>query len=54
MDFTVPRKIKIYHILHIDKLPAIVDSKSLFSDSILANKKAVGSTIGMDKIKKDD
>ncbi len=49
MVFPVPQQLKIYHILHIDKLPAVISSKALFSDSLISN--SAGTTIGMSKIK---
>jgi hypothetical protein len=47
----VPGHPKIYHILHIDRLPNIIACKALYSDSIIAQKDPVGTNIGMGKIK---
>lgn len=46
-----PQKIKIYHIVHIDKLAAIVQDGGLFSDAILKNKQPIGSMIGLERLK---
>ncbi len=47
-----PEIIKIYHILHIDKLIYILNDKNLFCDQYLSKKGNTGTTIGMDKIKR--
>lgn len=46
-----PNNIKIYHIVHIDKLSSILDSEALFSDSEVIARKLAGTTIGMTRIK---
>lgn len=46
-----PSHIKIYHILHIDRLSSIIDYGGLFSDQKVLDKNLGGSTIGMKKIK---
>ena len=51
MVFPIPQQLKIYHILHIDKLSAVLDNKALFSDSVMAQSNPAGTTIGMSKIK---
>lgn len=52
MDYSIPQEIKLYHILHIDKLPQIIADQALYSDSILVKRGASGTIIGMNKIKK--
>lgn len=52
MTYPIPAQLKIYHIVHIDKLPAIIDSGVLLSDAELVQRKLAGTIIGMDKIKK--
>ncbi len=51
MVFPIPQQLKIYHILHIDKLSAVLDNKALFSDSVMAQNNPAGTTIGMSRIK---
>ncbi len=51
MVFPVPKQVKIYHILHIDRLPSVIESNALFSDAIVAQNNPSGTTIGMRKIK---
>lgn len=50
---TVPANPKIYHIVHIDKLPSIIGSGGLLSDAQVqqANNNGAGTNIGMDHIK---
>lgn len=45
-----PAHPKIYHILHVDRLPSVLASGGLFSDARLAGR-APGTTIGMGGIK---
>lgn len=52
MNEDVPKDIKIYHIVHISKLPSIIADGYLFSDSKIMTRPAVGETIGMGSIKK--
>ncbi len=52
MNHTVPKNIKIYHILHIDKLSSVIKDNALYSDSKLLKINPAGTTIGMPKIKK--
>ena len=52
MKATVPKQIKIYHIIHISKLPAILTEGYLLSDSAIRKRVAVGVTIGMREIKR--
>lgn len=44
-------RIKIYHIIHISKLPEILAEEYLISDSEVQKKTNVGVTIGMKEIK---
>jgi hypothetical protein len=44
-------EIKIYHIVHVDRLPSIISSSGLFSDADARNRRLGGTTIGMSKIK---
>ena len=48
----IPEKIKIYHIIHISRLPSIIADGYLFSDSEITARPATGETIGMGTIKK--
>lgn len=43
--------IKIFHIIHISKLPFIVNCGFLYSDAIIRQNPLVGQTIGMNTIK---
>ena len=52
MKRNIPDYIKIYHIVHISKLPAILAEKYLISDAKLQKRLPVGETIGMDEIKR--
>ena len=51
MSVLVPAQPKIYHIVHIDRLPAIVASGGLLPDSAMSDAGEVGTTIGMPHIK---
>jgi hypothetical protein len=46
-----PSRPKIYHIVHVDRLPAIIDDGRLWSDSEMAGRRRPGTTIGMSSIK---
>jgi len=50
-DLSVPANPKIYHIVHIDRLPSIIASGGLISDAGLVESGLVGTTIGMSTIK---
>ncbi len=52
MSLLVPAQPKIYHIVHIDRLPAIIQSGGLLPDSAMADAADAGTTIGMPRIKK--
>lgn len=47
----VPPNAKIYHIVHIDRLPSIVGSGGLFSDRRMRAEGLGGTTIGMGDLK---
>jgi hypothetical protein len=47
----IPNNIKIYHIVHISKLPTILAERFLVSDAEIHRRRPVGITIGMPKIK---
>lgn len=44
-------EIKLYHIVHVDKLPSIVGQQYLLSDSEVRARGLLGTTIGMSRIK---
>src|SRR5258708_1124089 len=46
-----PPNPKIYHIVHVDRLPSIIGEGQLLCDAILAGREPVGTTIGMKRIK---
>ena len=48
----VPTNPKIYHIVHIDRLPSIIADGFLWSDAEATRRDAPGTTIGMDSIKR--
>ena len=46
-----PAQPKIYHIVHVDRLPSIVADGCLWSDAVVVSRPTPGTTIGMSKIK---
>jgi hypothetical protein len=48
---TPPTNPKIYHIVHLDHLPSILNDGFLFSDATMNGRMAAGTVIGMPKIK---
>lgn len=48
---SVPRTPKIYHIVHVDRLPAIIDDGFLWCDAKIGRSGRPGTTIGMGHIK---
>ena len=46
-----PAQPKLYHILHVDRLPSVVADGSLRCDAIMMARRALGTTIGMGSIK---
>ena len=51
MIVNIPNPIKIYHIVHIDNLPSIIEDDCLFSDAEMCKRPQDGVVIGMNKIK---
>ena len=47
----LPANLKIYHIVHVDKLASIAADGCLWSDAELAHRPAAGTVIGMNNIK---
>ena len=52
MSVNLPNPVKIYHIIHVSKLPAILAENYLISDSEVHKRAPVGETIGMKEIKR--
>ena len=48
---TIPSPIKIYHIVHVDRLPSIVATGGLLSDAMVQTQALDGTMIGMNNIK---
>lgn len=48
---TVPVRPKIYHIVHVDRLPSIIDDGCLWCDAEIVRRAPPGTTIGMNEIK---
>jgi hypothetical protein len=48
----VPARPKLYHIVHVDRLPSIVADQHLWCDAEIARRAPVGTTIGMGSIKR--
>lgn len=46
-----PAQPKLYHILHVDRLPSVVADGCLWCDAIMVARAAPGTTIGMGSIK---
>jgi hypothetical protein len=46
-----PAQPKIYHIVHVDRLASIVADGYLWSDAVIVQRAAPGTTIGMAGIK---
>ena len=47
----VPAQPKIYHIVHVDRLPSIVSDGCLWCDAEVVHRAPTGTTIGMSAIK---
>jgi hypothetical protein len=47
----IPDQQKIYHIVHVDRLAAIVQNGALLSDAEMLTRPEIGTTIGMSAIK---
>ena len=48
----VPESPKIYHIVHLDRLPSIMKEQALLCDAEVVRRSLGGTTIGMTSIKK--
>lgn len=48
---TVPAQPKLYHIVHVDRLPSIVADQCLWCDREIARRSPPGTAIGMNSIK---
>lgn len=48
----IPEKPKIYHIVHVDRLPSIIAADGLLSDAVMGNRPESGTVIGMTDIKR--
>jgi len=48
---TVPVHPKIYHIVHVDRLPSIIADQALWCDAEIVRRAPPGTTIGMNSIK---
>lgn len=48
----IPTQPKVYHIVHVDRLPSILEAGYLWSDSEVLRRGSPGTTIGMSHIKR--
>lgn len=48
---TIPQNLKIYHIVHVDRLKSIIEQECLWCDAEINKKNLPGTEIGMNKIK---
>lgn len=48
---TVPERPRIYHIVHVDRLPEIIRAAGLFCDAEIVRRQVAGTQIGMSEIK---
>lgn len=48
---SIPNKPKIYHIVHVDRLPSVIADGYLWCDRKIMERKPPGTTIGINKIK---
>jgi hypothetical protein len=46
-----PTHPKIYHILHVDRLPSVLTDGRLYSDAVMHRRPGTGTVIGMNTIK---
>ncbi len=46
-----PEQPKIYHIIHVDRLPSVLASGCLWADAEMVNRPESGTVIGMNEIK---
>ena len=47
----IPAEPKIYHIVHVDRLPSIIADDWLWCDAEIVHRSPPGTTIGMNGIK---
>lgn len=47
-----PERPKIYHIIHVDRLPSVLADGCLWSDAVMVGRPGTGSVIGMSDIKR--
>jgi hypothetical protein len=47
-----PENAKIYHIIHVDRLPSVLADGCLWPDAEMANRPGTGTVIGMNDIKR--
>lgn len=47
----VPKQPKVYHILHVDRLPSVLAAVGLWCDAEISRRELPGTTIGMSHIK---
>lgn len=47
----IPKEPKIYHIVHVNRLPSIIEDGYLWCDAEVIKRDPPGSVIGMNKIK---
>lgn len=52
MSSSVPSTIKLYHIVHVDRLPSIIQDSFLWSDAEVQKRTSSGANIGMTSIKR--
>ena len=50
-DGVRPAQPKIYHIVHVDRLPSIIKDGNLWCDAVMAGRMNAGTAIGMTTIK---
>ena len=48
----VPARPKIFHIVHVDRLPSIIHDGALLCDATVAQRRSPGTSIGMNSIKR--
>jgi len=48
----MPAKPKIYHIVHVDRIPSILANDAIWCDAEVARRSPPGTTIGMNAIKR--
>lgn len=51
ISMSIPSKLRIYHIVHVDRLPSIITDNWLWCDAEVVRRSPPGTTIGMNKIK---